>query len=503
MIPALYPIMAGLDVHRASISAVILISRDPLKADVEVLHRQFSALQPGLMELRDWLFEHNCPIATMESASIYWKPPFAVLEEAGILPQVVNPFDVKAKRGKKTDKADALRIAHRAMHGLITPSFIPSPPIRELRLLTRARFSLMSSVRRTKNRITLLLDEGNYKFSVVATDLFGASGRKVLHQLAFTKNPSPSYLANLACGSLRKRIPELIPALSGNLNDTQRFLLQNCLAELSQTQQRLEIVEAQIANHIQNNDLGKFLVPLMSIPGIKWVAATTLLAEIGTTVAASFPSAKHFASWAGLCPGLNESAGKHRSGSIRKANRYLKTMLVQVSWCALRMSDSPFRETFAAIKAQRGANRALIAVAHKILRVIYALNATGTTFSPTHLKQARQLPKLPATTDMLAALSSDLKKSLHQRERDIEEQEQMAAQHDQPDLAPDSAADTASDAVAAQPAFSHADTQAQAASPQSSSARRRGRPPKVDKPPDGRPPVLDMPKRRGGPKKQP
>jgi len=414
--------MAGLDVHRASISATVLIARDP---EEPIVHsKDFSALQPGLLELRDWLLSLNCGTVAMESSCIYWKAPFKVLEDAGCTPFVLNPYDVKAKRGKKSDHSDAFRIAHLSMHGIVLPSFVPSPPIRELRLLTRGRTVLLNSLRKIKNQISLTLDEANFKFSVIATDLFGATGREIMNIIAADPNPNPRVLANQAKGVLRNKIDELVPALSGQLTAVQRFLLKNRLKELKQIEDHLQSIEIEIESFIAKNQLESFLAPLLSIPGIKRVAATTILAEIGTSVIETFPSPQQFASWAGLCPGMNESAGKRRKSSICKANRYLKSMLVQVAWCALRAKNSPFRPFFQSVKARRGANRALIAVAHKMLRIIYALYKYNTVFSPAALikTETSASPGDQQHTD----LSPDFIKSLTQNEQDLALQEVVA-----------------------------------------------------------------------------
>lgn len=370
MIPTTYPIICGLDVHRGTISAALLDARG--QTEPILYTHEFSALTYGLYDLRQWLLDHDCPLVAMESSGIYWKAPYNVLAEAHITSHILNPFHVKAIPGKKTDQTDAQRIAYLSMHNLVRPSYIPEPVIMQLRLLTRQRWAVVSSLRRTKNSITRTLDECNIKFSLVATDLFGVSGRLVLKALLEAQEPDPLTMANLAKGKLRKKIAQLSEALKGHLSVEHRFILEFLLNDLKHIEDDLLLLDTRINAYISEHKLHPWLDLLLSVPGIKRLSAINILAEIGTDLS-SFPDSAHFASWIALCPGNNISAGKAKSSKIRKANRYLRSALVQVAWAAARQKNSPLAKYFYTIKRRRGTNKALIALAHKLVRIIFAL----------------------------------------------------------------------------------------------------------------------------------
>ncbi|MZP30633.1 IS110 family transposase [Heliobacterium undosum] len=387
MIPAVYPVMCGLDIHRAAISASLVIARD--QEEPTVISRDFSALTPGLFQLRDWLLEHHCPVVAMESTSIYWKAPYSIFSEADIIPFVLNPFHVKALPGKKSDQTDAQRIAHLAMHQLVLPSYVPPAVIQDLRSLTRTRWGLVNDLRKVKNTITRILDECNIKFSTVASDLFGASGRAILDLIVYNSQFDPLLLAQCAKGKLRKKLDQLVAALTGYVSDTKRYILDLHLQSLTRIEQALKNLEETMNFYIRTHGLQSWLDILCSIPGVKRLSAITILAEIGVDLSA-FPTASHFASWAGLCPGNNVSAGKSKSAAIRKANKYLKTALVQVSWASVRKKKSPMAHRFLHLRRRRGTNRALIATAHKILRIIYSLFTRKEWFNPDKLLGSSQ-----------------------------------------------------------------------------------------------------------------
>ncbi|WP_277350719.1 IS110 family transposase [Acididesulfobacillus acetoxydans] len=266
------------------------------------------------------------------------------LSDANITSHILNPLHAKAIPGKKTDQTDAQRIAYLSMHNLVRPSYIPEPIIMNLRLLTRQRWAVVSSLRRTKNTITRTLDECNIKFSLVATDLFGVSGRLVLTALLKEQAPDPFLLANFAKGKLRKKIPLLCEALTGHLSDEHRFILGLLLDDLSHIEQELLLLDARINAYVSVHGLLPWLNILLSIPGVKRLSAINILAEIGTDLS-SFPDTAHFASWIALCPGNNISAGKAKSAAIRKANRYLRSALVQVAWAVPARRTLPWRIT--------------------------------------------------------------------------------------------------------------------------------------------------------------
>lgn len=415
MIPATYPIICGLDVHRGAISAALLDTRG--QTEPILYTHEFSALTYGLYDLRQWLLDHDCHIVAMESSGIYWKAPFNVLAEANITSHILNPFHVKAIPGKKSDQTDAQRIAYLSMHNLVRPSYIPDPVIINLRLLTRQRWAVVSSLRRTKNSITRTLDECNIKFSLVATDLFGVSGRLVLKALLEEQTPDPFSMANLAKGKLRKKIPQLYEALKGHLSVEHRFILEFLLNDLKHIEEDLVCLDAKINAYISEHKLQPWLAILLSMPGIKRLSAINILAEIGTDIS-SFPDSAHFASWIALCPGNNISAGKSKSSNIRKANRYLRSALVQVAWAAARQKNSPLAKYFFAVKRRRGTNKALIALAHKLVRIVYSLftrqekfdfaklisSSVSASSTPTTDTAMEELPEVSELSEPLAQM---------------------------------------------------------------------------------------------------
>jgi len=354
----------GLDVHQATVVACLLqVMRD---GRVQKQMRTFSTTTRELVSMRQWLLSEGCTHVAMESTGVYWKPVYAILEGAFQI-VVANAQQVKKVPGRKTDVKDAEWIADLLCHGLLRSSFVPPKPIRELRDLTRYRRKLVESQAAERNRLLKLLESANIKLASVATDVFGVSGRLMLKALVEGK-ASLAEMAELAKGKLRNKIPQLELALEGKLEEHHRFLLQlqqdrldaagRDLATLEQRiQQKLEPYAAQIAL-------------LQEIPGVDWTLAAVIIAELGIDMSV-FQSVSQLASWAGVCPGNNESAGKRKSAHIPKGNVYLKTALVEAANAAARTKGTYLRDKFYRLKARRGYKRAAVAIAHKILVSIY------------------------------------------------------------------------------------------------------------------------------------
>ena len=303
----------------------------------------------------------------MESTGVYWKPVYAILEGGALEIVVANAHHVKKVPGRKTDVKDAEWIADLLCHGLLRSSFVPPKPIRELRDLTRYRRKLVESQTAERNRLLKLLETANIKLASVATDVFGVSGRLMLRAL-IEGTTTTQEMANLAQRKLRKKIPALETALEGKLEEHHRFLLRLQLDRLETAERDLAILEQRIQEKLQPYEAQVTL--LDEIPGVDWTLAAVIIAELGVDMKV-FENVAQLASWTGVSPGNNESAGKCKSGRIPKGNVYLKTALVEAATAAARTKGTYLRYKFYRLKARRGYKRAIVAVAHKILVAIY------------------------------------------------------------------------------------------------------------------------------------
>jgi transposase len=355
----------GLDVHQSTVVACLLIVLK--NGTVHKNMRTFGTTTRELLSLRAWLLSEGCTHVAMESTGVYWKPVYAILEGGALEIVVANAQHVKKVPGRKTDVKDAEWIADLLCHGLLRSSFVPPKPIRELRDLTRYRRKLVESQTAERNRLLKLLETSNIKLASVATDVFGVSGRLMLRALIEGKATTQE-MANLAQRKLRKKIPELEPALEGKLEEHHRFLLRLQLDRLEAAEADLAVLEQRIQRKLQPYEAQVTL--LDEIPGVDWTLAGVIIAELGVDMKV-FENVSHLASWAGISPGNNESAGKRKSSRIPKGNVYLKTGLVEAATAAARTKGTYLRDKFYRLKARRGYKRAVVAVAHKILVAIY------------------------------------------------------------------------------------------------------------------------------------
>ena len=354
----------GLDVHQATVVACLLhVMRD---GRVQKQMRTFGTTTRELVNLCEWLRSEGCTHVAMESTGVYWKPVYAILEGAFQI-VVANAQQVKKVPGRKTDVKDAEWIADLLSHGLLRSSFVPPKPIRELRDLTRYRRKLVESQAAERNRLLKLLESANIKLSSVATDVFGVSGRLMLKALVEGK-ASLAEMAELAKGKLRNKIPQLQLALEGKLEEHHRFLLQLQQDRLDAAERDLATLEQRIQQKLE--PYAAQVALLQEIPGVDWTLAAVIIAELGIDMTV-FQSVSQLASWAGVCPGNNESAGKRKSTRIPKGNVYLKTALVEAANAAARTKGTYLRDKFYRLKARRGYKRAAVAIAHKILVSIY------------------------------------------------------------------------------------------------------------------------------------
>jgi transposase len=371
-----YERTCGLDVHKETIVASVITSQRGtrrLKAET----RTFEAHTRGLQQLREWLLELKVEAVAMEGTGIYWRPVYSALEVDVPWKLVVgNARHMKNVPGRKTDVKDAEWIATLVRHGLIRPSFVPTPAIRELRDLTRYRAALVHDRVREQNRVLKVLQTANIKLDGVASDAFGVSGMAIMKALALGQS-TPMEMAQLARGRLRSKIDALAVALEGRLGLVHREMLKLALERVEAVERSIQHVEEMIRERIQPH---RALVErLMTIPGFDELSAAYVIAEVGPDVNA-FPSEHHLASWAGVSPGNKESAGKKQSGQTCKGNPHLKTLLCQLALAAAKTKGTYLKDKFYRLKARRSHGRAIIAIAHKLLVAAYKVMKNGVVF---------------------------------------------------------------------------------------------------------------------------
>jgi transposase len=360
----IHPACAGLDVHKDTVVACVRRVDQRGRATEQV--RTFPTTTAGLLALGDWLCQCGVTHAAMESTGVYWKPVWHLLEDRVAL-MLVNAAHIKQVPGRKTDVKDCAWIAQLLQHGLLRASLVPPRSQQELRDLTRQRSQLVAEQGRVTQRIQKVLEDANIKLSSVATDVLGLSGRLMLRSM-IAGETAPEKLAELAQGKLRKKRSALQEALLGRVTEHHRFMLRMHLDHFEQ----LEGLIGQLNGRIEER-LAPFVElrgSLETIPGVGQRVAEVILSEVGTDVK-PFPTAAHLASWAGLCPGNNESAGKTRSGRMRRGSVWLRTALIQAAWAASRTKDTYLASHFRRIAARRGRKRAAAAVAHTILVIVY------------------------------------------------------------------------------------------------------------------------------------
>jgi transposase len=362
-----YERCCGLDVHKNLVVAC-LITPDAQRGPVKQI-RTFRTITSDLLALGDWLRAAGCTHVAMESTGVYWKPVHNLLEDAFVL-LVVNAQHIKAVPGRKTDVRDAEWIADLLQHGLLRGSFIPPTAQRELRDLTRYRTTVVAERARVVNRLQKTLEDTNLKLASVATNILGKSARAMLEAL-LAGETDPAVLANLALGRLRAKRQELQAALVGTLKPHHRFLIAEHLAQIDHLDEAIARVDVEIEAQMQADTDTEAVALLDSIPGISQRAAEGILAEIGTNMR-RFKSAKHLASWAGMCPGNHQSAGKQLHGTTRKGSPWLRQLLLEAAHAAAR-TKTYLGAQYRRLAKRRGAKKALFAVAHSILVIAYHL----------------------------------------------------------------------------------------------------------------------------------
>jgi transposase len=367
----LHPHCAGLDVHKNSVYACVrhLSPDGTVRQEVRV----FGTTTRDLLALSDWLVGEGVTHAAMESTGVYWKPVWNVLEDR-LKVMVVNARDIKQVPGRKTDVKDCQWIAQLLQHGLLRASFVPDRPLRELRDLTRQRAQLIEEKSRVANRVQKTLEGANIKLASVASDVLGASGRKII-QAIIDGRLSGDEMADLALGKLRDKIPQLREALQGKVTPHHRFMLRQLMDQLRHLEGQVDAFDLQV-EQVMSPLQSAAVKRLDEIPGVDVRAAQNIIAEIGTDMG-RFPSSGHLASWAGMCPGNNASGGKRMSGKTTDGNRWLKRTLMQCAWAGSRTKGRYYQAQYRRLSGRRGKKRAAIAVAHSQLVAAYHMLRDG------------------------------------------------------------------------------------------------------------------------------
>ena len=392
----LYPHCCGLDVHKKSVVACAIT---PEGKEI----RTFGTMTADILQLCDWLTSKGCTHVAMESTGVYWKPIYNLLEASEMALLVVNARDIKAVPGRKTDVRDAEWIADLLRHGLLRGSFIPDRVHRELRELVRYRRDLIGERTREVNRLQKVLEGANVKLGDVASSVVGKSGTVILEAM-IQGETDPAALAELARGRLRSKREALGKALHGLMGPHQKMLLALQLEHIRALDQMLARLNQEIGERMRPFETA--IHALDEIPGVGRRIAEDVLAEVGMDMS-RFPSAAHLASWAGLCPGNHESAGKRQSGQTRHGNRHVRTALVEAAQAAARTKGTYLSALYHRVAARRGAKRAAVAAAHAILVVVYHMLRDGTLYQDLgadHFDRLNQDAVVRRTVKRLEAL---------------------------------------------------------------------------------------------------
>ena len=359
----LYKRVIGLDIHQAQVTACALI--EEADGSMRIEQRQFGGFKRDRRELATWVASLRPHEVVMESTGIYWKSPYAALEAVGIRAKVVNARHVKNVPGRKTDVGDAHWLATLARAGLLRGSFVPPAKLRELRLIARQRQKLVGQLASEKNRLHKVLTDAGIRLGVVVSDLHGKSARAMVK--AISAGQPPHEVLKLASTRLKASREEILDALQGDLTASHCFVLDELMRHIEEIEARIARFDARLLAELGSER--NALALLQTIPGVDLIGAAMLLVEIGTDMN-TFGSADRLASWVGICPGNNESAGKRKSGHVRKGNLYVRRLLCEFAHAASR-TTSVFKSKFQSLVVRRGYKRAIIAIGHKILRTIF------------------------------------------------------------------------------------------------------------------------------------
>lgn len=405
IIRIVHPICCGLDVHKESVSACVIFPDSNGEEQCEV--KVFGTFTDDLTRLREWLLEHDCPVVAMESTGVYWRPVHNVLEDA-VRVVLVNARDMRNVSGRKTDIGDSKWIAGLLRHGLLKGSFIPPQTVRQWRDLTRLRKKYVQSAGDYRKRTHKLFESANVKIDSVVSDLFGVTGRNLMQLLVADRKVTLSDIETCVRGKLKGKEEELFRSIQGFFTAHHRFILRTILETVTMLEAQIAALDHEIRRAMKEHE--PLLDRLKKIPGISDVSSCDILAEIGPTLD-SFPTDKALVSWSGLCPGNNESAGKRKSGKSPVRKHHLKTIMLEVGWAAVKKNGSYYKDKYYRLKARRGAKKAIMAIAHRILRGVYHVIKDGVEFrdlGEDYLARRNKSQKLFHLRKQALALGFDL-----------------------------------------------------------------------------------------------
>ncbi len=372
VLSVVHPICCGLDIHKDKISATLISDDGAVREEVE----EFGAFTDELYRMKDWLLERGCAVVAMESTGVYWRPVHNVLEDRCQV-ILVNARHVKHLPGRKTDVSDSRWLAGLLRHGLLRGSFIPEKHVRQWRDLSRLRKTYVETLSDYKRRVHKLLECANIKIDSVASDLFGVTGMNLITLLVSGHEITREAVSACTRGKLKGKEDELFKSIQGFFTEHHRFQLISMLTLITAMEKQIAQVHARLTRLLSDRE--DKIALLMHVPGISELSAHALLAEFGDTLD-QFESSASLASWAGLCPGNNESAGKRHSGRSPIRNGHVKTIMVEVAWGAIRKKGSYYREKYYSLRARKGAKKAIIAVAHRILKAVFHILKFGRAY---------------------------------------------------------------------------------------------------------------------------
>jgi len=371
----LHPVCCGLDVHKKTISACLINTNTNGEQEYEI--KEFKTFTHDLLLLKEWIVSNNCSVVAMESTGVYWRPVHNVIE--GIVDvKLVNARHIKNVPGRKTDIEDSKWLAGLLRNGLVKGSFIPDKAVRQWRDLVTLRKSHTKTVGDYKRRVHKLFECANIKISSVVSDLFGVTSRNLMSMLC-DENASIDFATVEKCarGSLKKKVPELVLSIEGFFENHHCIQLKSMLAVIDHHNHEVAAITKRLdclmSDHLE------LLNRLDEIPGIDKLASQSIISYIGTDLNA-FPNEAALCSWAGLCPGNNESAGKRKSGKSPVRKHPFKTLMVEIAWAAIKKNGSYYKEKYYRLKSRRGAKKAIVATAHTILKAIFHIIKFGKTF---------------------------------------------------------------------------------------------------------------------------
>lgn len=404
-ISMLYPVCCGMDVHKDIIVACLRTVGEKGEKLEEI--REFSGFTDDLLSMRQWLLDNDCPIVAMESTGIYWRPVHNILE-GSVNVVLVNARHYKNVPGRKTDVKDSKWLAELLQYGLLRGSFIPSREVRDWRELSRFRKKLTKDLGDYKRRVHKVFETANIKIDSVASDLFGVTGRNLIEYLCVSEEITLSGVEERTKGKLRKKVGELYRSLQGFFREHHRFEIQSFLRVIECLEDQISALTTRLRSLMGDHE--ELLARLRCVPGIEEVAAQSILAELGYDLS-TFSNENVLCSWAGVAPGNNQSGGKRYSGKSPVKKHPLKEVLIEIAWSAVKKKGSYYKDKYYALKARRGAKKAIVAIAHRILKAVYFIIKHGAVYKELggeYLEERRLKRKMSFLVRQAKALGYEL-----------------------------------------------------------------------------------------------